>query len=50
MAAEVVTHIEFTGTKSGNINKNRGVIKEVELRNGNNIIKSEVPSYFQMTY
>jgi len=43
MSVEVTTPDDFTGTVSGDLNRRRGIMRNMESRNGSQIIKADVP-------
>ncbi len=43
MSVEVVTPDEYTGPVSGDLNKRRGIMKDMEMKGGAQTIKSDVP-------
>ena len=43
MSVEVVTPAVYTGSVSSDINKRRGIVKNMEMRANNQVIKAEVP-------
>ena len=43
MSVEVTTPDDFTGTVSGDLNRRRGIMRNMESKNGSQIIKADVP-------
>ena len=43
MNVEVSTPLEYTGPVTGDLSKRRGIMKEMEIKNNMQVIKSEVP-------
>lgn len=43
MSVEIVSPADYTGNVSGDVNKRRGIVKNMEVRGNSQVIKAEVP-------